>query len=110
MALVLVISEHHLLTGPRVDSMITKELQMEDLEALVQPVLTLAAVVAATQVVEVVVCKHAVVVTHKLEVAAGLTQLSALLHRALRIQVLDTLQLVNCNCNQCKMSFLFFGR
>jgi hypothetical protein len=78
----------------QVDIMIMRGLQMADSEALVQPVLTLAEVVVAIREVEVALYRLAVVVTHKLEVAVGLTQLSALLHRALRIQVLDTLQLL----------------
>jgi hypothetical protein len=77
-----------------VASMIMRELQMADSEALVQPVLTPVEVVVAIREVEVALYRLAIVRTHKLEVAVGLTQLSALLHRALRIQVLDTLQLL----------------
>jgi hypothetical protein len=58
-----------------VASMIMRELQMVDLEALAQPVLTQVAVVEVIQAVEVALCGLAIVVTHKLEVAADLTQL-----------------------------------
>jgi hypothetical protein len=78
----------------QVDLMIMRELQMADSGALVLPVLTLVEVVVAIRAAEVALYGLALVMIHKLEVAVGLTQLSALLHRALRIQVLDTLQLL----------------
>jgi hypothetical protein len=59
----------------QVGLMVTRELQMVDLEALVQPVLTLAVAAVATQAVAVAVCKRVVVVTYRLEAAVGLTRL-----------------------------------
>jgi ABC-type bacteriocin/lantibiotic exporter with double-glycine peptidase domain len=78
----------------QVASMIMRELQMVGSVALAQPVLTLVEVVEVIQAVEVALYRLAIVMTHKLEEEAGLTQPSALLHRALQTQGLDILQLV----------------
>jgi len=74
--------------------MVTKELQMAGLEVLVRPEITQVAVVVVTREAVVADCKRVAVVTHKLEAVAGLTRLSALLHRASRIPGTGILQLV----------------
>jgi hypothetical protein len=75
MVLVLVILEHHLSMEVQVDTMIMRELQMADSEALVQLEITLVAAVVVIQVVVVAVYRLAVAVIRKLEVAVGRSQL-----------------------------------
>jgi hypothetical protein len=87
-------TEHLLSMEVRVVLMITKELQMVVLEALLQAEITQVAVAVVIQEVVVALYRLAVAVTRRLEVVAGPTRQSALLLRTSQILEMGIFQLV----------------